>query len=496
MLRRSNPHEDQGVAVDLDLNLYRREVTVVDGEPPVRLSAIDVAPQAIQRTLVFLHGFGGHALQWAPQLQALAAENRVIAIDLRGHGLSDCPAGPYDVNTLVTDIERALRALDVERPFVLLGHSFGGALAALYAYRHPQDVERLVLVATAARLRLHRGLEWVFRLPAPFLERVRRVLKRHFFAPARVLKSMYFEAMCRWDGDQVFPALDQPALVIQGHRDIVFPKGDYRRVARLLPHAEEVIVPVSAHLVQLERADAVTRAIRRFLTPVPLSWRDATSHTAPLTAERPWVRFYDPGVPATIVVPDQPLHRFLDGAVRRFARRPALRFEGRTISYKAFEERVNRCANALLGLGVQQGDRVALLLPNVPQFAIACFGAWRAAAVIVPVDPRLPDDEVHRLLEMADARVLVALDDQAERAADLWPLRRTGDRVLVLTGRGDEVGRMGWRGHHRLDEVDNVIRWHEWLSAAGYARPRLRIAPDELAAILLTGGTTAPPPEE
>ncbi len=480
------------MAVELDLNLYRREVAVTEGGTPVRLSVIDVAPQAIQRTLVFLHGFGGHALQWAPQLQALAAENRVIAIDLRGHGLSDCPGGPYDLDTLVTDVERALRALEVGRPFVLLGHSFGGALAALYAHRHPQDVERLVLVATAARLRLHRGLEWVFRLPAPFLERVRGTLKRHFFAPARVLKSMYFDAMCRWDGDQVFPALSQPTLVIQGHRDIVFPKGDYRRVARLLPQAEEVIVPVSAHLVQLERAEAVTRAIRRFLTPMPLSWRDATAHTAPLTAERPWVRFYDPGVPATVVVPDQPLHRFLDSAVRRFARRPALRFEGKTISYASFEERANRCANALLGLGVQRGDRVALLLPNVPQFAVACFGAWRAGAVIVPLDPRLPDGEIRRLLEASGARVLVALDEHAERAADLWSLRRTGERVLVLTGRGDEVGRPGWRGRRVPDDATSVLRWPEWLAAAGYARPRLRVNPDDLAAILPTGGTTAP----
>lgn len=475
--------------MDLDLDLYRREVAVTEGHSPVRLSVIDVAPPAVQRTLVFLHGFGGQALQWAPQLQALAEENRVIAVDLRGHGLSDRPPGPYDLDTLLSDIERVLDALAVERPFVLLGHSFGGALAALYAHRHPSDVERLVLVATAARLRLRRSLEMVFRLPVPFLERIRRLLSRHFFAPARVLKPMYFEAMCRWDGELIFPHLEKPVLVIQGHRDIVFPRSDYQRVARLLPQAEEVVVPVSAHLVQLERADAVTRAIRRFLAPVPLTWRDAMTHSAPPVVERPWIRFYDPGVPATVVVPEQPLHRFLDAAVRRFASRPAVRFEKLTLSYRALEERVNRCANALLALGVQRGDRVALLLPNVPQFVIAFFGTLRAAGVVVPVDPRLPDEEVGRILEETEARVLVALEEEAERASRLLPLQRTGDRVLVLTRRDDEL-RPEW--HRPSPDEPNLYWWTTWLASAGTLRPRLRVPPDELAAILYTSGTTGP----
>lgn len=475
--------------MDLDLDLYRREVAVAEGRPPVRLSVIDVAPPAVQRTLVFLHGFGGQALQWAPQLQALAEENRVVAVDLRGHGLSDVPPGPYDLDTLLADIERVLDALAVERPFVLLGHSFGGALAALYAYRHPDDVERLVLVATAVRLRLHRGLELVFRLPAPLLERVRRLLSRHFFAPARVLKAMYFDAMRRWDGEAIFPHLEMPALVVQGHRDIVFPRADYRRVAHLLPQAEEVVVPVSAHLVQLERADAVTRAIRRFLAPVPLTWRDAVPHSAPPAVERPWIRFYDPGVPATVVVPEQPVHRFLDSAVRRFASRPAVRFGSLTLSYRALEERVNRCANALLALGMGRGERVALLLPNLPQFVIAFFGTLRAGGVVVPVDPRLPDNEVQRILDETAPRVLIALEEEADRAAALLPLQRTGDRILVLTRREDEL-KPGEQSSVAADR--NLYRWNAWLALAGTVRPRLRVSPDELAVILYTSGTTGP----
>jgi len=66
--------------MDIDLELYRREVHI-SSQPLVRLSVIDISPDRPQRTLVFLHGFGGHATQWMYQLQKFSLENRVIAFD-------------------------------------------------------------------------------------------------------------------------------------------------------------------------------------------------------------------------------------------------------------------------------------------------------------------------------------------------------------------------------------------------------------------------------
>src|SRR5512141_3009584 len=116
----------------LDLDLYRREVRV-SSDPLVRLSAIDVAPDRPRRTMVFIHGFGGEAEQWQFQLQHFLLENRVIALDLRGHGLSDRPRSGYDMPQLRADLERALDLLNVQGKFVLVGHSFGGAIATDYA---------------------------------------------------------------------------------------------------------------------------------------------------------------------------------------------------------------------------------------------------------------------------------------------------------------------------------------------------------------------------
>ncbi|MGZ9234511.1 MAG: alpha/beta fold hydrolase, partial [Anaerolineales bacterium] len=104
--------------MDIDLDLYRHEVRV-STNPLVRLSAIDISPDHPQRTFVFIHGFGGQAEQWHYQLQKFSIENRVIALDLRGHGLSDKPSRGYDMPQLVNDLETALTLLKVKGKFVL-----------------------------------------------------------------------------------------------------------------------------------------------------------------------------------------------------------------------------------------------------------------------------------------------------------------------------------------------------------------------------------------
>src|SRR5690349_12643320 len=107
--------------MDVDIELYRREVRISD-QPLVRLSAIDMAPDRPKRTIVFIHGFAGNARQWRYQLQRFSDDSRVIALDLRGHGLSDKPHSDYRMPAIIDDIERALAVLGVPERFVLVGH--------------------------------------------------------------------------------------------------------------------------------------------------------------------------------------------------------------------------------------------------------------------------------------------------------------------------------------------------------------------------------------
>src|SRR5258708_8860605 len=130
----------------IDLGLYRSELRV-STKPLVRLSAIDVNPELPRRTFVFIHGFGGQAEQWHYQIQKFSLDNRVIALDLRGHGLSDKPGTGYDMATIQSDLVKALDKLKVTEKIVLVGHSFGGAIAVEYTNAHPESVEGLGIIA-------------------------------------------------------------------------------------------------------------------------------------------------------------------------------------------------------------------------------------------------------------------------------------------------------------------------------------------------------------
>ena len=140
--------------MEIDLELYRQEV-LVSLQPLVRLSVIDIAPDLARQTMVFIHGFAGRAVQWKYQLYKFSTANRVIALDLRGHGRSDKPRSSYSMAQTQTDLRSALDALNIEEKIVLAGHSFGGAVAAEFAADNPDRVSHLVLIASAGEYRLN-----------------------------------------------------------------------------------------------------------------------------------------------------------------------------------------------------------------------------------------------------------------------------------------------------------------------------------------------------
>src|SRR5574339_873311 len=286
--------------MDIDLDLYRHELRV-STNPLVRLSAIDISPDHPQRTFVFVHGFGGQAEQWHYQLQKFSIENRVIALGLRGHGLSDKPGRGYDMPQLVNDLETALILLKVKGKFVLVGHSFGGAIATEYALKHPDRVERLILMATAGEFKLQPMLKLALSLPIWSLRLIEPFTRKWLFAPPHVPKQFYFQNMARWEGWEKFKSIAVPTLVIRGNRDLVFERARFEKVRASIPGAEEADIGVSGHLVMLERKEAVERAIERFTSGEgQRSWRDLTS-AAPkkkggrdaLRRERPWLENYE-----------------------------------------------------------------------------------------------------------------------------------------------------------------------------------------------------------
>jgi long-chain acyl-CoA synthetase len=130
---------------------------------------------------------------------------------------------------------------------------------------------------------------------------------------------------------------------------------------------------------------------------------------------------YPGGVPTSINYPEIPLYAFLENSARKYPNRDAVVFYGRRITYEELWDSTLRLAGALRGLGVEGGDRVALLLPNVPQFIIAYNAILAAGGIVVPVNPLNPVEENERELGETEAKALIVLDRLVDKAPGKFP---------------------------------------------------------------------------
>lgn len=488
--------------MEVDLELYREELSVEE-DPPVRLSYIEVVPEAPIGTMVFVHGYGGYAKQWQYQLKAFSDHYRVIAYDLRGHGRSDAPYSRYTMDEMQADLDTLLAKLEVKLPIILLGHSFGGAVVTEFAHRRPEAVSRLVLVATTGEYSLFPVAAAALRLPLAVLRPVRRMVRKQLAAEAHALKYLYRNTMRKWNGWDKFCELKMPVLVIRGERDQVYPTAAFEQVARVIPDAEDVNIGVSSHLVPLERADAVNRAVERFIGTMEgeASWRTQRGRVA-LAFERPWLKHYDQAVPTTLGLPNRALHRLLHSAVRNYGGRPAVTFYGNMISYRELDDEVNRLANALRSLGVERGRRVMILLPNTPQFIIAYYAVLKAGGVVVSTSPVNTRDELLRQVTDSDSDVLITLTLFNLTAREIK--QRSQLRAVIYANIKDYMGRAAKaaftvtrevrEGHLIVDGLgQGEYSWIQLLSSHPASRPQVDVSADALAVIQYTGGTTDKP---
>jgi long-chain acyl-CoA synthetase len=129
-----------------------------------------------------------------------------------------------------------------------------------------------------------------------------------------------------------------------------------------------------------------------------LDERDAIAQTTgegeDLLNTRPWVKHYEQGIPAHLAIPDRPLTWLLDHTAERYPGHIAFIYLGAKLTYAQFARYANRFASSLQRLGVKKGDRVAIALPNIPQYPIAFYGALKAGAIVVPTNPLYTEREM------------------------------------------------------------------------------------------------------
>ena len=490
-------------AIQLDFNLYRVDVPI-RGLSDVTLSVVDIQPEGAESTIIFTHGYAGCAETWEHQINHFSRQYRVVAPDLRGHGQSDAPFTEYTMDEFVEDIDTIANVLDLPERFILAGHSFGGSICIEYAIARPERLAKLVLIATAGEYPLPRATSWLSRVPTAAFRPWWRFRPR-WNAEVHVMKRMMLNNLLKWKGWEMLQNISTPTLIITGERDKYFPRHVFDDVAKMVPEAQVVDVGASKHKVQLERHRAVNRAIERFITAGPegrrLSWRDQAYAPTQIEA-RPWLRSYGSHTPFTVPIPNQPLYRFLEAATDWVPKKTATVFYGSKLTYQQLAWQVNQFAHALHGLGVGPGDRVMLVLPNMPQMIIAYYATLRVGGVVVLPNPDADGPKIIEQVRQTEAKVLVTLREfgklaQAVQAHAPITVVFADIRETVSSRVYKELlGRWEAAGFGEPEKADRTYGGHlmrKLMMDASREPPDIEVSGDDLAAILYTSGTTDEP---
>lgn len=223
--------------------------------------------------------------------------------------------------------------------------------------------------------------------------------------------------------------------------------------------------------------------------------------------QRAWISQYDSGVPATIEYPDWTVQDLLRRSTARFPDSSSLLFYGRTISFRELDDLTTRFALALRSLGVGQGDRVALMLPNIPQAVIGYYGALKAGAIVVPTNPLYVEREIQTQVIDSGCEAMVALDLFYPRIRAVQEKTALPGRIII-TGLRDflpTVKRLiyplkAWLEHRQVSvqKSQPVYDFPELLNRAprnaGSSSSHLpHVQPSDLAQLQYTGGTTGTP---
>ncbi len=243
--------------------------------------------------LVFLHGIGGDAESWRPQLDGFSADYRAIAWDMPGYGDS-APLVEMTFPALVDAVSVLLDRLSVKQAH-LVGHSLGGMIAQAFALAHPERLRSLTLSATSAAFGRRAGGEPDADWRESFIEQrlgpldrgasmaelapklVKGLigdeldpkgLEQAILSMAAVPEAGYraaIKCLASFDQEAALADIRTPTLLIAGEKDPVAPPRVMQRMAEAMPEGRLEVLEGSGHLVHLERPEAFNRLLGDFL---------------------------------------------------------------------------------------------------------------------------------------------------------------------------------------------------------------------------------------
>lgn len=235
--------------------------------------------------IVMMHSLGSDGSMWAPQIEALVPEFRIIAVDTRGHGRSDAPAGPYAVEELARDVLAVADDVGLTQ-FHAVGLSLGGQMAMWLAISAPDRLRSVVLANTAAKLGTHEM--WQARIEAVTddgMTSIRDAVLARWFAAGFPERHPDWFAQAQSVFDATDPAgyagccaalrdsdlrdavggITAPTLVIGGEFDLATPPAEAQWLREHIAGSRLTIFDDAGHLSNLDRAPDFTELVQRFL---------------------------------------------------------------------------------------------------------------------------------------------------------------------------------------------------------------------------------------
>ena len=194
---------------------------------------------------------------------------------------------------------------------------------------------------------------------------------------------------------------------------------------------------------------------------------------------KPWLQVYEGHVEAETEISDGSLYDLLRGAAERHRGKTALTFYGTTFEFERLQALVEKMAGSLAAGGVGKGDRVALMLPNCPQYVISFFATVRLGAIVTQLNPMYVEREIEHILTDSGAETIVVYKDMYPRVRTVLPRSRLRD-VIVVDFAGEPEGLEP--GHRSFEN---------FLATDADPAPDVPIDPaEDVAALQYTGGTT------
>lgn len=236
--------------------------------------------------LVFIHGLGSSTSDWESQVPEFSKSYRVITFDLRGHGQSDKPNGPYHIPMLAADLAGLLQALRIPSAH-LVGLSLGGAVAFQFALDYPATVRTLTIVNSGpslggtpeeARQEIERRVGIVQQLgmramgealaPALFPNSEQATLRETFVKRwAENDPRAYIEAtrsLLGWNVEDQLGTIKCPTLILAADQDYT-PVATKEAYVKRIPYARLVVIPEAHHATPIEKPEKFNAALKEFL---------------------------------------------------------------------------------------------------------------------------------------------------------------------------------------------------------------------------------------